>query len=95
MAFPHLLSPVVTEVDKAAQVLFGLLKRWAALFALCEVGARDIIRYNEYLAKAQRAKAPLHRVIVDEMADLMMAAPKSGKAYLSFWRRWRVPSASI
>lgn len=80
---PHLLSPVVTEVDKAAQVLFWAVKEMERRYTLCsKVGARDIIRYNEYLAKRNEPKLPYIVVIVDEMADLMMAAPEEVEKHI-------------
>ena len=80
---PHLLSPVVTEVDKAAQVLFWAVKEMERRYSLCsKVGARDIIRYNEYLAKRNEPKLPYIVVIVDEMADLMMAAPEEVEKHI-------------
>ncbi|MFN8441823.1 MAG: DNA translocase FtsK [Caldilineaceae bacterium] len=80
---PHLLSPVVTEVDKAAQVLFWAVKEMERRYSLCsKVGARDIIRYNEYLAKRNEKKLPYIVVIVDEMADLMMAAPEEVEKHI-------------
>lgn len=74
---PHLLIPVVTEPRKAAGALnWGvteMLRRYK-LFAECNV--RDIKGYNEY-SKTEDLK-PLEKIIViiDELADLMMAAPR-------------------
>ncbi len=80
---PHLLSPVVTEVDKAAQVLFWAVKEMERRYSLCsKVGARDIVRYNEYLAQKGEKKLPYIVVIVDEMADLMMAAPEEVEKHI-------------
>jgi S-DNA-T family DNA segregation ATPase FtsK/SpoIIIE len=74
---PHLLSPVITEVDKAAGVLFWAVKEMERRYSLCsKVGARDLVRYNEYLSKRNEKTLPYIVVIIDEMADLMMAAPE-------------------
>jgi len=74
---PHLLSPVITEVDKAAGVLFWAVKEMERRYNLCsKVGARDLVRYNEYLSKRNEKTLPYIVVIIDEMADLMMAAPE-------------------
>ncbi len=74
---PHLLSPVITEVDKAAGVLFWAVKEMERRYNLfSKVGARDLLRYNEYLGKRNEKELPYIVVIIDEMADLMMAAPE-------------------
>jgi S-DNA-T family DNA segregation ATPase FtsK/SpoIIIE len=80
---PHLLSPVVTEVDKAAGVLYWAVKEMERRYSLCnKAGARDIIRYNEYLTKRSEKPLPYIVVIVDEMADLMMAAPEEVEKHI-------------
>lgn len=69
---PHLLTPVVTDPKKAASVL-----RWAVRemddrykrFALTKT--RDITRYNELHPEEHM---PFIILIIDELADLMMAA---------------------
>jgi S-DNA-T family DNA segregation ATPase FtsK/SpoIIIE len=74
---PHLLSPVVTEVDRAAGVLFWAVKEMERRYQLCsKANARDLERYNQYLAKRNEKPLPYIVVVVDEMADLMMAAPE-------------------
>ncbi|MBQ3379692.1 MAG: DNA translocase FtsK [Clostridia bacterium] len=78
-SIPHLLIPVVTDPKKAAGAL-----RWAVnemlgrykLFA--ENNVRDLKSYNEaILQKNDPAQKPLPQIviIIDELADLMMAAP--------------------
>ncbi|MEZ4868437.1 MAG: DNA translocase FtsK [Caldilineaceae bacterium] len=80
---PHLLSPVVTEVDKAAGVLFWAVKEMERRYSLCsKVGARDLVRYNDYLAKRNEKPLPYIVVVVDEMADLMMAAPEEVEKHI-------------
>ena len=75
---PHLLIPVVTEARKAAGALgwavTEMMKRYK-LFS--DNGVRDIGDYNEYV-KDKEGMSPLPKIviIVDELADLMMAAPK-------------------
>ncbi|MCH4179079.1 MAG: DNA translocase FtsK [Megasphaera sp.] len=69
---PHLLTPVVTDPKKAASIL-----RWAVRemddrykrFALTKT--RDIARYNELHPEDAM---PFVVIIIDELADLMMAA---------------------
>lgn len=80
---PHLLSPVITEVDKAAGVLFWAVKEMERRYSLfSKVGARDLVRYNEYLAKRSEKALPYIVVIIDEMADLMMAAPEEVEKHI-------------
>lgn len=80
---PHLLSPVVTEVDKAAGVLFWAVKEMERRYSLCsKVGARDLVRYNEYLVKRSEKPLPYIVIVVDEMADLMMAAPEEVEKHI-------------
>ena len=75
---PHLAVPVVSDPKKAAGALgwavTEMLNRYK-LFA--SVGARDIASYNRLLESQENAPPPLphYVIIVDELADLMMAAP--------------------
>ena len=74
---PHLLVPVVTDPHKAAGALgwavTEMLNRYK-LFADNQV--RDLTGYNE-LAETKDDLNPLPQIviIIDELADLMMAAP--------------------
>lgn len=75
---PHLLIPVVTEAKKAAGALgwavTEMLKRYK-LFA--DNGVRDLKDYNK-MAAGSDVLSPMPQIVivVDELADLMMAAPK-------------------
>ena len=80
---PHLLSDVVTEVDKAAGVLFWAVKEMERRYGLfSKAGARDLVRYNDYLGKRGEKVLPYIVVVVDEMADLMMAAPEEVEKHI-------------
>ena len=73
---PHLLIPVVTDPRKAAAALGWavneMLKRYQ-MFA--DAKARDIGDYNEMARKkGQFPPLPLILIVIDELADLMMAA---------------------
>ena len=74
---PHLLIPVVTDPRKAAGALSWavteMLKRYK-IFA--DNNVRDLKGFNEY-AKMTDGVDPLPQIviIIDELADLMMAAP--------------------
>ncbi len=69
---PHLLTPVITEAEKALQAL-----RWAVaemgrrLHRFSEQGARNLDEYNEK-QKEEQFKLPRIVIVVDELADLMM-----------------------
>lgn len=74
---PHLLSPVVTDVDRAAGVLFWCIKEMERRYQLLnKAGVRDLERFNAHLRKLGEEILPYVVVIIDEMADLMMAAPE-------------------
>ncbi len=71
---PHLVSPVVVDRDKAVATLKWLDREMDHRYdKLAAVGARDIEAYN----KNPRAQEPLSYLvlIIDELADLMAAAP--------------------
>ena len=74
---PHLLIPVVTEPKKAAGALNWAVQEMLRRYQLfAEKGTRDLHRYNELVADdPETEKLPQIVIIVDELADLMMAAP--------------------
>lgn len=69
---PHLLTPVITEADKALQAL-----RWAVaemgrrLHRFSENGSRNIDEFNEKQTDDAQM-IPRIVIVVDELADLMM-----------------------
>jgi S-DNA-T family DNA segregation ATPase FtsK/SpoIIIE len=69
---PHLLTPVITDSDKALQAL-----RWCVaelgrrLHRFAEVNARNIAEYNEKQMEEENV-LPRIVVVIDELADLMM-----------------------
>ena len=80
---PHLLTPVVTEVDKAAGVLFWAVKEMERRYKLLnKANARDLERFNAYLRKRGEKPLPYIVIVVDEMADLMMAAPEEVEKHI-------------
>ena len=76
---PHLLSPVVTDPKKAANALnwavVEMNKRYK-LFA--ELGVKDITSYND----KSETKLPKILIIIDELADLMMACANEVEDYI-------------
>lgn len=76
---PHLLIPVVTDPKKAANALNWAvveMNRRYKLFA--ETQVKDITSYNE---KAEE-KLPKIVIIIDELADLMMASANDVEDYI-------------
>ena len=66
---PHLVLPVITEVDDVSPMLRGLIREMTRRYkAMAEIGTRNISGYNA------KAKDPLPYLvlIVDELADLML-----------------------
>ena len=81
---PHLLVPVVTDPKKAAGALgwaVGEMLRRYQIFA--GHGVRDLGGYNK-LCESRTDLAPLPQVviIIDELSDLMMAAPNEVEDYI-------------
>ena len=79
---PHLFSEVVTDPKKAAGALHWAVQEMTRRYQLfSEAHVRDIGSYNEKARKSNAQGEPLTEVlpqiviIVDELADLMMAAP--------------------
>ena len=80
---PHLLSPVVTEIDRASGVLFWAVKEMERRYQLFSAaGKRDIERYNAYLVERNEKPLPYIVIVVDEMADLMMASPEEVEKHI-------------
>ena len=87
---PHLMSPVVTEMTKAAAILEWAVGKMEERYELLQkCGVRDIVSYNALeeedrceragaeseLAKAKLPnKLPYLVFVIDELADLMMTA---------------------
>ncbi|MBR1988863.1 MAG: DNA translocase FtsK [Firmicutes bacterium] len=75
---PHLLIPVVTDPSKAAAALNWAVAEMTDRYKkFAEEGVRDLESYNEYVrANEEHEKVmPQVVIIIDELADLMMAAP--------------------
>ncbi|MEE8470324.1 MAG: DNA translocase FtsK, partial [Dehalococcoidia bacterium] len=70
---PHLMAPVVVEVDKAIDTLRRVLREMDNRFTkFAAVGARNIEGYNSSPLVTEAMSYLI--VIVDELADLMMTA---------------------
>lgn len=77
---PHLLIPVVTDPAKAAAALNWAVAEMTKRYKMfAEVNARDLKGYNRLMrSKGDEDKLlPQIVIIIDELADLMMASPAS------------------
>ncbi|WP_051280191.1 FtsK/SpoIIIE family DNA translocase [Anaerovorax odorimutans] len=75
---PHLLIPVVTEPSKAAAALNWAVAEMTDRYKkFAEEGVRDLESYNKHVKekKEEDKFLPQIVIIIDELADLMMAAP--------------------
>lgn len=75
---PHLMIPVVTDPAKAAAALNWAVAEMTDRYKkFAEEGVKDLESYNEWVrANDEKDKAmPQIVIIIDELADLMMAAP--------------------
>jgi len=90
---PHLLHPVVTDMGKAAGVLEWAMQKMDERYEILQsVGVRNILDYNHQSRERREArlasfseeereaipeKLPYVIIVVDELADLMMAGSKA------------------
>ena len=75
---PHLMIPVVTDPGKAAAALNWAVAEMTERYKkFAEEGVRDLESYNEYVRANDETEKVMPQVviIIDELADLMMAAP--------------------
>lgn len=75
---PHLLIPVVTDPNKAAAALNWAVTEMTDRYKhFAEVSVRDLAHFNEKMRKNKEDDKCLPQIviIIDELADLMMAAP--------------------
>ena len=70
---PHLIIPVVTDMKKTPSALSWAVNEMEKRYALfAQSKSKDIVSYN----KKNEEKLPRIVIIIDELADLMMVAPK-------------------
>ncbi len=84
---PHLLSPVIVHPKRAAEALSWVVREMELRYEmLAQVGMRDIRSYQQQRAEGTLrvppgqednfGHIPYMLVVVDELADLMMVAPR-------------------
>jgi S-DNA-T family DNA segregation ATPase FtsK/SpoIIIE len=95
---PHLMCPIVTETQMAVQILeWATVKMDERYALLAEARVKNISEYNklgteEIVARFNPStpeeeakipkKLPYIVIVIDELADLMMTAPKEIEAYI-------------
>ena len=81
---PHLLIPVVTDPKKAAAALNWAVNEMNKRYKLfADASVRNIESYNSLFDKGLiEEKLPYTVIIVDELADLMMACPNDVEDYI-------------
>ncbi len=75
---PHLVGPIVVDPKKAALALEWIIKEMERRFKIfADLGVRNLNGYNSIVEDLPGyTKMPFIVVIIDELADLMMVAPK-------------------
>jgi DNA segregation ATPase FtsK/SpoIIIE, S-DNA-T family len=74
---PHLVRAVVTNPADAAGVLLGAVAHMERRYKmLSAVGARNLEQYNQKMKTAGEPTLPYLVIVIDELADLMITAPK-------------------
>ncbi len=74
---PHLIAPVVVDIERVVNSLRWATREMERRYKLfSKVGARNIESYNRILSEHGEALLPYIVIVVDELADLMMAAPE-------------------
>jgi len=95
---PHLMCPIVTETQTAVQILEWATVKMDERYSLLaeakvknvaeynKLGAEEIIKRFEPSSLEEEAKIPKRLeyivIVIDELADLMMTAPKEIEAYI-------------
>ena len=88
---PHLITPVVTDVRKATNALFWAVREMEKRYELLsEKKARNIRQYNQKIDQENTTKPgegseklPYIVVIIDELADLMLASSRDVEVALT------------
>jgi len=80
---PHLIAPVVVDVERAVPVLQWATREMERRYKLfAKISARNIDSYNEKLAARGEQILPYIVIFIDELADLMLSAPDDVERYV-------------
>ena len=75
---PHLLHPVVVDPKKAAHVLKWAVEEMERRYAvISDMGGKSIDAYNKQAEKGKIPRLPYIVIVIDELADLMLVAPRN------------------
>jgi S-DNA-T family DNA segregation ATPase FtsK/SpoIIIE len=81
---PHLLTPVVVELDRVVGALQWVMREMDDRYRkFSQAGTRNIEEYNRRAAERGEKKLPVWVVIIDELADLMLMAPEEVERILT------------
>jgi S-DNA-T family DNA segregation ATPase FtsK/SpoIIIE len=81
---PHLLTPVVVELERVTGVLQWVTREMEGRYQkLANAGCRHIAEYNLKAPQRGEDTLPYLVVIIDELADLMMLAPEETERSLT------------
>ncbi|MHB9034927.1 MAG: DNA translocase FtsK, partial [Anaerolineae bacterium] len=73
---PHLIAPVVVDINKVIIALRWVTREMERRYtSFSKLGVRDISSYNKLAATQELENLPMIVVIIDELADMMLAAP--------------------
>ena len=82
---PHLLIPVVTDAKKAEGALNWAVQEMENRYNMfASKGVKDLKSYNKEVDEKENGEGKLPQIviIIDELADLMMATPKDVEAHI-------------
>lgn len=80
---PHLIAPVVVDVERAVPVLQWATREMERRYKLlAKAAARNIEAYNDKLAARGEPVLPYIVILIDELADLMLSAPEEVERYI-------------
>jgi S-DNA-T family DNA segregation ATPase FtsK/SpoIIIE len=81
---PHLLAPVVVEVDQVVGALAWVTRQMDERYKrFSQVGVRNLPEYNRRMSRRKNEDPlPTLVVFIDELADLMMVAPDEVERHL-------------
>jgi S-DNA-T family DNA segregation ATPase FtsK/SpoIIIE len=81
---PHLLSPVVVEIDRVIGALQWMTREMDKRYHMfAQEGSRNITDYNLKMKQQGGKKLPFLVIVIDELADLMMISPGETEATIT------------